>query len=575
MVPRLFKGLILRVFDDNGVLRDCPDVQAIRYLRQLYYAAKKVSITCDDSRTWKTVHEFFETDRKIRSPTLDWDGDEFRLEHLQYCHLGNTGDVHPAPLFGDNISSFTDIEGSFDRPGFDAFDAAQGVADIVVAALGGFDPAVWRTKHGPGAVADQRHTSFKYDFPNWPDKLDRVFPLDEHGFANASEWANFANGDGSYGVYSPHEPPSRLIAVPKTQKGPRLIAAEPVAHQWCQQAIKDFLTIRLSSTPIAGAIHFQDQTYNQEMAREASHTQSHMTIDLSSASDRLSCWVVERVFRRSPSLITAFHACRTRWVENSIDRKSPQFHKLRKFSCMGSACTFPVQSIVFTVLAISALLNKRGMPINLASVRWAAKEVQVFGDDIIVPVDCGDLLQGLLGHLGLKVNPHKTFGKGKFRESCGLDAYDGHDVTPTYSMTYPEVSRPESIMSQVATHNNFAMRCYWRAAEFIQSRIRMSGLKDLALVPIGSGAFGLYDFKFAGNGHLQRRWNAQLQRVEYRTQMPISKSERLQPKSDSLLLQYFTVARTPIQFLLGERLGVAKRPTNSIRRRWVEASQLS
>jgi hypothetical protein len=127
MVPRLFKGLILRVFDDNGVLRADPDVQAIRFLRQLYYAAKKVSITCDDSRTWKQVHEFFETDRKIRSPTLNWDDDEFGIERLQYCHLGDTGNVHPAPLFGDSLNDFTDIEGSFDRPDFDAFDAAQGL----------------------------------------------------------------------------------------------------------------------------------------------------------------------------------------------------------------------------------------------------------------------------------------------------------------------------------------------------------------------------------------------------------------------------------------------------------------
>jgi hypothetical protein len=568
IIPRLFKGLLLRVFDEFGVLRADSDVAAISALRQLYYGAKKVKIDCDDSRTWEHVHEFFETDRKVRSPSLYWDEDELGIDAVGSLHFGDSCSANPAPLFGICDSRFTDCEESLSELSYGAFDAAQRVADIVAATLGTFDGLEWRAKHGPGAVADQRHTQFKYDFPFWPVKLQNAFPLAEYGFANLGMWADFLNGDEASFLFSEHEPPSRLIAVPKTLKGPRLIAAEPVSHQWCQQLIKDYFTSRLQHTPISQSIHFRDQTENQEFARRASHTQSHVTVDLSSASDRVSCWVVERLFRRIPSLVVALHASRTRWISNEIDKNSPRFHKLRKFSCMGSACTFPVQSYLFTTLAIASLLYSRKQAITIRNVRRASQEVRVFGDDIIIPEDGWEMLQGLLGHLGLKVNPQKTYDSGNFRESCGLDAYDGNDVTPTYSMTYPGVSRPESIASCVATHNNFVLRRWWRTAQFVKSRVASLKRFRFANVPIGSGAFGWFDHMWDGNNHLESRWNDRLHRVEYRMDTLSVRTKRCLPKSDSLLLQFFTVARDPVEFLLGERLGVAERPSISIRRRW-------
>jgi len=563
-IPRLFKGMVLRVFDDFGVLRAVPDVDAIRHLRQLYYAAKKMKVACSDSRTWEHVHEFFETDRQTRSPSLNWGDDELRLDHLRDLHFGDPDSVRPAPLFRDHDLGVEECLSI----GADLADTVQRTADIIASTLGGFDPIVWRTKHGPGAVADQRHTSFKYDFPSWPAKLSNVFPLDLFGFSSYGSWAAFVRGGGNHSRFSLNEPPSRLIAVPKTLKGPRLIASEPVSHQWCQQAIKDYLTTRLASTPIARSIHFRDQTENQEFARRASHTQSHVTVDLSSASDRLSCWVVERTFRRLPSLVSALHASRTRWVVNTIDRKSPRYHKLRKFACMGSACTFPVQSYVFSMLAHASVLYSRQMRATIKNIRLISREVRVFGDDIIIPSDSWEVLQGLLGHLGLKVNHSKTYDSGKFRESCGLDAFDGHDVTPTYTMTYPDVTRPESIVSAVDTHNNYVLRGYYRAASYTESRLRKLGRLRLAHVPTGSGAFGLFDYGYVGNSHLQRRWNPDLHRVEYRADVASAKSVRVAVEDDATLLQYFTEALAPPR-RSGERLGRVLRPTVSIRRRWV------
>lgn len=357
-IPRLFKGLLMRVFDECGVLRADSDVACIRYLRQLYYTAKKVKVQCSDSRTWKQVHEFFETDRTVRLPTLNWDEDELRISGLRDLHFGDHRSPDPVPLLSRHLDDFRADEAFSISAGL--LECTQKVADLVSACLGRFEPSEWRTKHGPGAVADQRRTQFKYDFPTWPAKLEGTFPMSLFAFANYDSWVRFSQSGEVHERLRLHEPPSRLIAVPKTLKGPRLIASEPVAHQWCQQSIKDYLTLRITKTPIGRSIHFRDQTENQEFAKRASHTQSHATIDLSEASDRLSCWVVERAFRRLPSLVLALHASRTRWVANAIDRKSPQFHKLRKFACMGSACTFPVQSVVFSILAHASLCFTRG-----------------------------------------------------------------------------------------------------------------------------------------------------------------------------------------------------------------------
>ena len=50
VVPRLFKGLLLRVFTPRGELRTDCDVHAVRALRQLYYMVKKFRIACSDER---------------------------------------------------------------------------------------------------------------------------------------------------------------------------------------------------------------------------------------------------------------------------------------------------------------------------------------------------------------------------------------------------------------------------------------------------------------------------------------------------------------------------------------------
>jgi hypothetical protein len=219
--------------------------------------------------------------------------------------------------------------------------------------------------------------------------------LADFGFANFGFWSDFVANHGDFAEITSSESPSKLISVPKELSGPRLIASEPVSHQWCQQVILDFLVSSVRRLPIAGSISFENQAPNGLMALEASHSQSHVTVDLSSASDRISCWHVERFFRRNPTLVSALHASRTRFLRNDIDKKSPKYHVLRKFSTMGSAVTFPIQTYMFTITCIGALLYARNLRATIKNIKELSREVRVFGDDIVIPVDGWPALQDL------------------------------------------------------------------------------------------------------------------------------------------------------------------------------------
>lgn len=567
-IPRLFKGLLLRVFDDNGVLRSDPDIQCIGFVRQLCFAAKRFRVPCEPSSTWRQVDEFIKIDGEIVSPSLNWDCDDLGLDSSPDLQLVDRVESRPSsnPLFGEEC-----LDARSSSPSYAALESVQRVSDCIVAWFGRFNPTEWSARHGPGAVSDLKDKSWKYDFPNWSDKLEAVFPMCEFGFASLMHWVDHASHPvESQSFFVNNCPPARLLAVPKAYAGPRLIAAEPTSHQWCQQVVRDFLMSKVPTSPIQKSVSFTDQTLNAKLALEASHSESHATIDLSSASDRISCWLVERIFRRSPSLLLAFHSVRTRWIRQEIDEKSPKFVKLRKFSTMGSALTFPVQTILFCCIAIGVLLHSRGMPVRYATIKWASRQVRVFGDDIIVPNDVMAATVEMLEYLGLEVNRNKTFGTGKFRESCGMDAYDGHDVTKVSVLSAPSVSAPDSILSSVDLQRNLLERGWFATSQYVRTTVERLGRFAFRDVAVGSGSIGWYSFAGFDTKGLKSRWNDDLHRREVRVTHPCGGPTRTPTGRNSTLLQYFTeVAGPPILNI--ERLGRSSL-RHPLKLRWVWAS---
>ena len=105
---------------------------------------------------------------------------------------------------------------------------------------------------------------------------------------------------------------------------------------------------------------------------------------------------------------------------------------------MGNATTFPVQSLVFWAICVASL-QRQGF--------HQPGAVFVFGDDIEVPSVCAQGVIDDLESFGLLVNRTKSFWRGAFRESCGVDAFKGVNVTPIRWKTTFDAEHPTGLQS--------------------------------------------------------------------------------------------------------------------------------
>lgn len=518
-VPRLFSGLWLRVFDKSACLRRDVDVSAIFFLRQLCCLGKKIAVDCTHDRTNAAVEAYHDIERQLRRPTLEWDRDEFGAwEGASDRCISEAAPVliPDGDLFCETgLTTCQAKEKTIENEGLRRLlTQVQQVADLVAGAIGPYCPIAYSNdrvsmglspgfRHGPGAVAERLRNHEKSKFPNWTAKLQNVFPFELVGKVNLLTPVDRPQN---------HEVAARLIAVPKTAKGPRLIASEPTSHQWCQQGIREFLVDRLRASLGTHFIDFHDQSKSGALVLQASLDRKLATVDLSDASDRLTCWTVERIFRANPSLLSALHAARTRYIRDDISSVT-RFLKTKKFASQGTAVTFPVQSIVFFCIAMGVSLDGE---VSWQAINRLRGQVRVFGDDIIIPSHGYERLCRVMDALQLKVNKAKSFVKGHFRESCGVDGYMGYDVTPVKPKTVV-ADGPESCQAVIDTCNNLFAKGLWYASDRLGSLLPTRIQRATRIVGINdSGTSGLASYVGGCESHLVQRWNSRLHRYEVR-----------------------------------------------------------
>jgi hypothetical protein len=558
VIPKFLRGLYLLVFREDGLLREDYNVEAIFFLRQILLVAKKAVYPCSDRKILLEVEEFYDTDCQLPEPEKFWTASS--PSDLQapapYRGFGRS------QLLKDRIRKYDSRE----RVELSIFlGKLDCVSRILTTTLGFYDPKEWRFRHGPGAISERTGPTNKYYWSNWSDVLEMGYPIADCGFHNHCSWASRCeDGDGIGST----EPSSRLIAVPKTFKGPRLIAAEPSEHQWCQQNSWDYFCSRSRNSWIGRFVAFRDQSLNQALCTEGSETGSLATVDLSAASDRVTCHVVGQLFWRRPELLIALRSTRTRRVRQHLAPKVPEVVELRKFSTMGSACTFPVESLIFLSVALAAVAAKRGIELHSSrDLEELVGKVAVFGDDIVIPTDSRELFIRALEVLYFKVNEAKSFWTGKFRESCGVDSFNGVLVTPIYWRQAYD-GGPESISSVVECRNNFYRKFLLNTAAYLESTLP----RGIPQVATDSGVFGLatrFRPRYDGFPH---RYNDSLQRVEVRVSTILSSQRRSPTNDDTAILQYFTEAPDPLNKWVH---GVPQRPLLRIKKRWVPLELLS
>ncbi|DAD49918.1 TPA_asm: RNA-directed RNA polymerase [ssRNA phage ESO000] len=421
--------------------------------------------------------------------------------------------------------------------------------------------------HGPGTTADGISGNGKFRWRSWNGRLEPYFPLIDSAF---SESAFGSEELESVNVLSEDkELPVKVTPVPKTLKGPRIIAIEPCCMQYTQQGIRNVLYERIENYWMTrGHVNFRDQGVNQRLALIASSTGQLATIDLSEASDRVPRDLALSMFESNPDLRDAIEACR------STHAKLPDgtiIGPLNKFASMGSALCFPVESMYFYTICVAALLAEQGLPVSHENIFNVSRDVYVYGDDIIVPNKHANAVLVYLQKYNCKVNQSKTFLSGSFRESCGVDAFAGMEVTPTYLRKDVPQNRRQAdrLVSWVKTGNLFYLKGYWKTSSTIFKIVERI-LGSLPYVAENSGHLGRVSFL----GYVSaERWNRRYQCLEIRAWVPepVYRTDRLNgyaalQKSLSKLtdLSDLWSARDASHLERSARYGVV-----ALKRRWV------
>lgn len=385
-------------------------------------------------------------------------------------------------------------------------------------------------RHGPGATADRVSGNQKYRWRFWHDRLEPFLPLIDSGFPiSCGEFSVYGSELQRVSILSSDEElPVRVTPVPKTLKGPRIIAIEPCCMQYAQQGIRNLLYEVIESDGLtAGHINFRDQSINQRLAKKSSIDRGFATIDLSDASDRVPLDLALSMFDQYPDVRDFVNACRSTTAEMPDGRI---VGPLRKFASMGSALCFPVEAMYFYTICVVALLKSQNLPVTFSSLRRVGKSVYVYGDDIVVPRKHATIILDYLAKYNCKINTDKTFYRGFFRESCGVDAFLGREVQPIYVGTRMAENKRQSseILSTVATANLFYKRGYYRTSLYLFDRVEtITG--PLPTCDEDSHVIGRNHF-WHPLSTFKQRWNEKYQRLESLVFVPtpVYRTDRLE-----------------------------------------------
>lgn len=202
-----------------------------------------------------------------------------------------------------------------------------------------------------------------------------------------------------------------MLTVPKSAKTDRVICYEPHMNIMLQLSVGRMIRRRLASH----GVNLDDQSINQRRASLGSKTGHLATIDLRSASDTVAREVVEMLLPIDwVCLLNDLRSVYTTWPDGLV-------RKNEKFSSMGNGFTFELESLLFYVICLAV-----------------TGDVSVYGDDIILPSEKFDQAVKLLEFFGFEVNTSKSFSKGNFRESCGMEVFCGIAVSPVYLRSFPK-----------------------------------------------------------------------------------------------------------------------------------------
>lgn len=461
-LPRLLGGLLRFVFDEEGVLVD-PDSLVIAELLQVTELGKKLSLPYSKEAEDKVINQFLDTETDLAALDIK---DDMVIDRAR---------ATITRLFAD------------------------------------FDPYDIIPRHGPGSTATGERFERKWHFSRHYAQIHSAYPYYTYFVASRGSFLQVRQVKDYRVRDRMLSGEARVCLVDKDSRGPRLISLEPLEYQYIQQGLGRAIMARLETHPLSsGRVNFTDQSINRNAALQGSLTGTLATLDMKEASDRVSLQLVEKLFRDVPDLLKCLLATRTPRTVLPDGRTVC----MKKFAPMGSALCFPIESVVFFALC-KAIIETNGC---------SADQLRVYGDDLIVPNDVALSVMDRLPKYGLKVNTAKSFTNGPFRESCGMDAVKGVQVTPARWRK----PWPKSIWDgkQIAALVDFANRLYcagfWSTCSYLERKL-LRLIPNLPAVGLANhtGALGFVRVTAETAGPLamlkkgvSARWNSNLQRLE-------------------------------------------------------------
>jgi hypothetical protein len=431
---------------------------------------------------------------------------------------------------------------------------------------------------GPGATNTHVDKHMRYRPHKLYAQIERVLPFVD-GWYSSHPYDVVAQSDHYAKLFMngiKNEPTSRFKFVPKTAGKARGICIEENEVQFLQQALRRVITDRISvCSHTKRNLALNDQHVNATLAQMASITKTYATIDMSEASDRVSRELVSWLFQDNKPLHDALMALSTRWIEPPEEADWPGNIRTNKFAPMGSALCFPVMTLVHyalckAIIRLSAVQDRKAK----------SRKVYVYGDDIIIHSDCYTAVTDWLPRFGMKLNLTKSFHLSHFRESCGIHALHGHDITPVYVKHIPYQQSHGELFSYLAVEQALFKKGFETTAGLHRSWIKISQGMRMPEVPEDSDLIGfkrpislfhgLVPQKFAAQVMRRKRWNADLQCWEYLVySLRRGKQDLSLPSDIDAYLKW--------QLVHGENSAkiVGALPGYSFRKRWVPASALT
>jgi hypothetical protein len=488
-IPAFMQEYFNCLFDDSGSLRDEADPLAVKHLRQVLFLAYKLELPYS---------------KKVQAQVLD--------------------------TFVSNDESLTPIS---DEETTQILNVASFITETV---FKDFDPKDVVPRHGPGAVATGERLEDKWTFARLYSKIHRLYPYYEY-FTVGWSRELLDRLDWYLSLARLDKGCAKVVLVPKDSRGPRLISSEPLEFQWIQQGLGRALMRHIESNWITkGRINFTHQETNQQLALNSSVDGLFATLDLKDASDRVSLDLVRKVFSRTPRLLDHLEACRS----DATLLPDGRTVSLKKYAPMGSALCFPVEAFCFWVILVAAVSRHYKIQPPLVG-----KSIYVYGDDIIIPTAWVSLCIQTLTSCQLVVNKNKCCTQGFFRESCGVDAFKGVNVTPLRLRTLWS-NRPSdgSAFAAYVSLANSLGREYSSLSDFIWKKLEQVH----GVIPYGT-TFSSFPCKIVPDAEIAEELNLRLfphrvnrryQRIEFNLKVLSSLKKRSKLDSWARLLRNLT-----------------------------------